>query len=167
MKLIYKFLKLTPLLGLLVLFTGCLEDDGFDGLTDVRPEVSITFPGRDFDQNGGLAFIHTGMSNDPLLTVNIELEGGSADMTNISSVEARAAHVNIGICGSFAVVDIDVPVSGRTTTYQIQFSALANSAATCSPILLIPDMYFEMIFTIDLNDGRELISQKVRVMVKQ
>lgn len=143
---------------------GCLETDNFDGLTDNRPEIAVTFPGRSFDQDIGLAYISSGFnSGNATVTVTAELEGGSANIANIISVEASGGLIAAGACNSFQVLEENVAASGRSFSYAMTLDELTNSDATCTATILAPDVYWDLIFTLEMDNGAQIVSQQVRV----
>ncbi len=164
------------LLGMAAMFPSCLESDDFDGLTDSRPEVAIEFPGRQYDQEVGLGFIATGFDNSPSITYTLQLEGGGdVGISSIVSVEGRAAiadegdrDLDVTICPSFEQIEEDINVGGaRSFEYTRTYDFLSTSAALCSQDLRIPDVYYELIFTIELTNGEQLVSMWVRGIFKE
>jgi hypothetical protein len=165
-KLIIKLLAFCVLLPL----ASCLESDELDGLTDTRPEIAVNFPGRTYDQNGGLVFINTGLANNPDVSVVMELEGGEGrTIASLKSVEVRAVQLTnpTRTCG-YVVYAENVPANNqRQFIYSAPLAALAASKATCSEAMVRPDLYYEFIFTVVLDNGAELVTMPVRSIVKE
>lgn len=152
--------------------SGCLESDDFDGLTDTRPPVSITFPGRQYNQNVGLAVMISGFSNSPDVVVPMEVSGGgSVSISKVLKVEARAAKLPApGACTNYAVVqaaETDI-TDTRNYSYSIPLSTLtANATATCQAAIVGAGMYYEFIFTLEMSDGSPVVTMPVRVMINE
>ena len=162
--------KISYLIAVLALSAGmssCLESDEFDGLTDSKPEISVTFPGRTYDQQVGLGFVATGYASNPSITYTMTLEGGNADIESILKVEGRAADVTLGNCPYGTIEDVDIPVNSRSFDYTRSLEFLLNSNALCSGTLDKPDTYFELIFTIQLTNGDQIVTMPVRGIFKQ
>ena len=154
--------------ALLATLSGCLESDDFDGLTDSRPPIAIEFPDREFDQEVGLGYIATGFSSNPNITYKLQLTGGDTDIRRIVSVEGRAANVELGTCPSFSLIEEDISVNGANPfDYTRDYSFFRGSSALCSPNLDVPDVYYELIFTIELSNGEQIVSQRVRGIFKE
>ena|SRR5688572_27128293 len=147
---------------------SCLETEEFDGLTDLRPDVSIEFPGRVYDQNAGLAVRITGFSTAPNIVIPMEVKGGSESISKVLSVEARGARLPApGACGAYAVVqatemDID---DTRNFSYSIPLSAITASGATCAATIVGAGMYYEFIFTLEMSDGSTIVTMPVRAQI--
>lgn len=154
---------------LLIFGTSCFESDDFDGLIDSRPEISIVFPDRQFDQEVGLGYVATGYNSNPSITYKIQLEGaGGVGIERIVAVEARAANVNIGTCPSFSVIEEDIDASDTGTfEYTRSLDFFTGSDALCDGSLDVPDTYYELIFTLRLTDGQEMVSMQVRGLFKE
>ena len=143
---------------LIVVLGGCLEVDRFDGLTDSRPKIAIEFPGRQYDQDVGLGFIVTGFATNPDLVVTMKLDGGPSGVTieALTRVEARGAKLPTpGACTNYATVQTDVAANNeRTFEYRIPLSTMNASAARCNATIVLPNMYYEFIFTLRLSDDQ-------------
>jgi hypothetical protein len=152
---------------LLLSLSSCLENDEFDGLTDSRPDMAITFPGREYVQEGGLVFVTTGYANNPHVEVVLELEGGQGrTIASIKTVEARAVRIGGSTC-TYRVFETNVPVGNlRTFTYSKPLSALQATNVTCNASVRQPNVYYEYIFTVVLDNGQELVSMPVRSLVR-
>ena len=160
---------ITALLGMTVMFSSCMESDDFDGLTDARSEIAIEFPGRQYDQMVGLGFITTGFNSSPDITYTMELSGGGdVGISRIVNIEGRAAHVDVSTCTSFEPIEENIAVGGdRSFSYTRSYDFLRTSDALCTDDLNIPDVYYELIFTIELTNGEELVSMWVRGIFKE
>lgn len=151
----------------MTVFSGCLESDDFDGLTDSRPEVAITFPGRTYDQQVGLGFITTGYDPTTAITYTMEVEGGNLEIESILLVEGRAGDVNVGACSNYAVVeDQEIMVNSQSFDYSRTLEIFQNSEAICNPVLDKPDTYFELVFTLLMSNGDQIITMPVRGLFK-
>ncbi len=155
------------LLAFIVTTTGCLESDDFDGLTDNKPAIALTFPDREYDQNVGLGYIATGYAGNPTITYTLELDGGSEDIQSILMVEGRAADVNLGACGYAVVEDTEIQVNARSFDYSRSLDFFLGSDALCADVLDKPDTYFELIFTVQLSNGEQIVSMPVRGIFKE
>ncbi|MEL7002081.1 MAG: hypothetical protein AAFN93_05005 [Bacteroidota bacterium] len=157
------------LVGISVAFSSCLESDDFDGLTDSRPAIALEFPGREFDQQVGLGFIATGFANDPDMTYTLQLSGGGdVTISRIISVEGRAASIAQGTCPAFSLIEENVAVGGADTfDYTRAYSFFRDSDALCAAVLDVPDVWYELIFTVELSNGEEIVSQRVRGLFKE
>ncbi len=152
--------------GLMTL-TSCLESDDFDGLTDSKPDVAIMFPGREYDQQVGLGFITNGYEPTTSITYSMEVEGGDLEIESILLVEARAGDVNIGGCTAYAVVeDQEITVNSRTYDYTRNLDLFTASGAICNPVLDKADTYFEVIFTLRMSNGEQIVTMPVRGLFK-
>ena len=150
-----------------VIMPACLETDEFDGLTDNKPEISVMFPGRTYDQQVGLGFIAEGYDNDPSITYTMMLEGGNAEIESILKVEGRSGDVNLGVC-DYATIEEDViDVNSTTFDYTRSLQFFKDSGALCSSVLDKPDTYYELIFTIQLTNGDQIVTMPVRGIFKQ
>ncbi len=147
--------------------TSCLESDEFDGLTDNKPVIAVTFPGRTYDQQVGLGFVATGYSANPTITYTMELEGGNVDIESILKIEGRAGDVNLGVCGYATIEDDEITVNDRSFDYTRSLEFFLDSPALCAGVLDKPDTYFELIFTIQLSNGEQVVSMPVRGIFKQ
>ncbi|MEJ2004612.1 MAG: hypothetical protein P8X57_06540 [Cyclobacteriaceae bacterium] len=149
-------------------FTSCLESDEFDGLTDNKPEIAIMFPGRTYDQQVGLGFIAEGYGANPDITYTMMVDGGNATIDRILKVEGRAGDVNLGVCSSFATVENDaITVNAETFDYTRSLDFFRESPALCDESLDKPDTYYELIFTIQLTNGDQIVTMPVRGIFKQ
>lgn len=163
-----KYLSYITLLAFLVVgTTGCLESDDFDGLTDTKPAVAVTFPDREFDQNMGLGYVATGYAGNPNITYTLTLEGGSEDIASILMVEGRAADVNLGACGYAVIEDDEIAVNSNSFDYTRSLQFFLDSDALCAGVLDKPDTYFELIFTIQLTNGEQIVAMPVRGIFKE
>jgi hypothetical protein len=181
MNLINKIRVQSILLFLVLLpFTGCLKKDKLDGLTDTRPAISVTFPGRQYIQDAGLAFVTPGYASNPNVSVIMELEGGEGrTIARLKTVEARAIQVNAiqitpqltapaRTCPSYAVFASNVAANNqRQFTYITPLPTLLASAATCNADMRRPNVIYEFIFTVVLDNGTELVSMPVRSIITQ
>jgi len=148
--------------------TSCLESDEFDGLTDNKPEVAVTFPGRTYDQLVGLGFIAEGYDANPDITYTMMVEGGNADIESILKVEGRAGNVNVGNCTAYATIEDDaIAVNNSTFDYTRSLQFFTESGALCNVVLDTPDTYYELIFTIQLTNGDQIVTMPVRGIFKQ
>ncbi len=163
-----KYLSYIIMLAAMVVgTTGCLESDDFDGLTDTKPAIALTFPDREYDQNMGLGYITTGYATNPDITYTLALEGGNESIAAILMVEGRAVDVNLGACGYGIVEDETIPVNATTFDYTRSLEFFLSSGALCADVLDKPDTYFELIFTIQLTNGDEIVSMPVRGIFKE
>lgn len=169
MKIHYKVAIKLIIFGFLMPLVSCLESDELDGLTDTRPEIGVTFPGRTYYQNAGLSFINPGFANSPNVSVVMELEGGEGrTITSLKKVEARAIQVTSPgrTCPSYVTFATDVPVNNQQRfTYSVPLAELVASGATCNEAMVRPDLIYEFIFTVLLDNGTELVSMPVRSVV--
>lgn len=163
------FIYTIILAGLGMVFTSCLESDDFDGLTDSRPAIALEFPGREFDQQVGLGFITTGFGSNPNITYTLQLAGGgSVGIERIISVEGRAASIAQGTCPAFTIIEENVSVGGADTfDYTRSYEFFRDSDALCAAALDVPDVWYELIFTVELSNGEEIVSQRVRGLFKE
>jgi hypothetical protein len=150
--------------------SGCLESDEFDGLTDTRPKASINFPGRQYDQNVGLAVRITGFSSVPNVVVPMEVAGGgNVSISKILLVEARGAKLPTpGACTNYAVIQADAADidDTRSYSYSVPLSTLTgNATATCAAGIVGAGMYYEFIFTLEMSDGSTVVTMPVRVQI--
>jgi hypothetical protein len=165
-KLITKLLALCALLPLV----SCLESDRLDGLTDTRPEIGVDFPGRTYDQNAGLTFITTGLASQPAVAVAMQLEGGAGrTISSLKKVEVRAVQLtNPTRTCPYVVFAENVPAGNeRQFNYTIPFAEITSTKGTCDAAMVRPDIYYEFIFTVVLDNGQEIVTMPVRSMIKQ
>jgi hypothetical protein len=167
MKRYNRFFNSLSVFFVLLSFSSCLENDDFDGLTDTRPQVGITFPGRQYVQEGGLVFLTTGFANNPDVSVSMELQGGEGrTIASIKQVEVRAVRIGGSTC-TYRVFDTNVAVgNARSFTYTKPLSVLQESPVTCNASVRQPNVYYEFIFTVVLDNGQELVSMPVRSLIK-
>ncbi|MCA6073672.1 hypothetical protein [Fulvivirga sedimenti] len=162
--------KITYLIAIMLMsvsVTSCLESDEFDGLTDNKPAIAVKFPGRTYDQQVGLGFVTTGYAGNPTITYTMELDGGNTDIESILKVEGRAGDVNLGVCGYATIEDDDIAVNARSFDYTRSLEFFLTSPALCAGVLDKPNTYFELIFTIQLTNGDQIVTMPVRGIFKQ
>jgi hypothetical protein len=167
MKQYFKFLYSFSFFCLLLSLSSCLESDKFDGLTDTKPAIALTFPGRQYVQEGGLVFVTTGYANNPDVNVVMELEGGEGrTIASIKQVEVRAARIGGSTC-TYRVFETNVSAANsRSFTYTKPLSILQESNVTCNASVRQPNVYYEFIFTVILDNGQEIVSMPVRSLIQ-
>jgi hypothetical protein len=150
--------------------SACLESDELDGLTDTRPPVAINFPGRQYNQNAGLAVMISGFGASPNVVVPMEVSGGgNVSIAKILSVEARAARLPApGACTNYVVVQAETDIEDtRSFSYSVPLSTLTGSTATCQANIVGAGMYYEFIFTFELSDGSSVVTMPVRAQINE
>jgi hypothetical protein len=162
-------IKLLALCALLPL-ASCLETDRLDGLTDTRPDIGVDFPGRTYDQNAGLTFVTTGFASQPAVPVTMQLEGAEGrTIASLKRVEVRAVQLTTPTrtC-PYVVFAENVPASNeRQFTYSVPYAEITSTKGTCGAAMVRPDIYYEFIFTVVLDNGQEIVTMPVRSMLKQ
>jgi hypothetical protein len=65
------------------------------------------------------------------------------------------------------VEDTQISVNARSFDYSRSLDFFLNSDALCADVLDKPDTYYELIFTVQLSSGEQIVSMPVRGIFKE
>jgi len=168
------FIKYISVLSLIPFCFGCLESDDFDGLTDVRPEIGVEFPDRVYSEFMGLAYIGSYNEADSLqstLFVTMELSGEEANIQSIRQLESRGSTSSVPspsvvVCNDYITANpsIDLAITpGRSVTFEFTVADIMPTEEQCDGFTLSQEAFWDILFTVVLDNDEEVVTQEVRV----
>ncbi|MFL5739562.1 MAG: hypothetical protein ACJ75B_05050 [Flavisolibacter sp.] len=166
-----KILIALPIMGVILLTTGCKKEEGFGPLTDSKPDIPVTVSNV-FDYRPSPTVKASKAENKILITLQIPSNLGRT-IKEISKIAASTtgnynaiySGTTVGTATSQLWSATPIPVNATSYTFTTTFDEYkAKTGITATPAsnaLLGRDFYF----LLTLDNGQTLIPENVRVWV--